>query len=195
MAAPIGPVNVEIIRFGLRSGFNAALFTGLGAVTADTLYLVLFYFGLGAVISHPAVKISIWIFGSLVLFYLGITCIREALLLKEMHQASPIGKRHFFSGFILAASSPMNIVWWAGIFGAVMAGRPASSLSLSGLFLNMAIPLGCFFWVLGLSTVLHYSKRFITLRMLKTVTVSAGIMLCCFGVWFAFKLVSFLGLI
>ena len=39
VAAPIGPVNVEIIRRGLTVGARSAFLLGLGAVSADCVYL------------------------------------------------------------------------------------------------------------------------------------------------------------
>jgi threonine/homoserine/homoserine lactone efflux protein len=41
LAAPIGPVNVEIIKRGLNAGFRQAFLTGTGAMCADATYLTL----------------------------------------------------------------------------------------------------------------------------------------------------------
>ena len=38
MAAPVGPVNLIVIRTALNCGFRAAFLAGLGAVLADMLH-------------------------------------------------------------------------------------------------------------------------------------------------------------
>ncbi len=45
IAAPLGPVNVEIIRRGLGEGFRAALLTGVGSTIADVVYILIAYGG------------------------------------------------------------------------------------------------------------------------------------------------------
>ena len=45
-AAPIGPVNVEIARRSLRSGFGSGAAVGFGAVTVDVSYAILTGIGL-----------------------------------------------------------------------------------------------------------------------------------------------------
>lgn len=59
LAAPIGPVNVEIIRRGLKSGFRQALLAGAGAMSADATYLTLIFFGLISFLNIHLMKI-IW---------------------------------------------------------------------------------------------------------------------------------------
>lgn len=56
LAAPIGPVNIEVIRRGLNFGFFPAFLLSIGAASADTTYLLLIYFGLSSFIKVPIIK-------------------------------------------------------------------------------------------------------------------------------------------
>ena len=72
LAAPIGPVNLEIIKCGLNSGFKQAFLTGFGAMCADTTYLILIFFGLTSFLNFAFMKIFLGIAGSIILVYLGV---------------------------------------------------------------------------------------------------------------------------
>jgi threonine/homoserine/homoserine lactone efflux protein len=76
LAAPLGPASVAVIQTGLRSGFWRAFGTGLGIILADTTYLLLVYFGLSRFTSITWVRVLIWVFGALVLIYLGVQGVR-----------------------------------------------------------------------------------------------------------------------
>ena len=71
LAAPIGPVNVEIIKRGLNSGFRQAILTGAGAMCADATYLTLIFFGLTTFLNNAAMKLVLGVAGSFILIYLG----------------------------------------------------------------------------------------------------------------------------
>ena len=77
LAAPIGPVNVEIIKRGLNSGFKQAFLTGAGAMCADATYLILIFFGLTSFLNFDFMKIFLGIAGSIILIYLGAISARE----------------------------------------------------------------------------------------------------------------------
>src|SRR5213594_2563169 len=87
IAAPLGPVNVEIIRRGLRSGFQAALRVGLGSTLAELLYVAITYLGVAPLISRPSFRIALYIAAALVLGALAKSSLKEAFASKEAHSA------------------------------------------------------------------------------------------------------------
>lgn len=78
VAAPIGPVNLEIIRRGLRQGLTSGLLVGLGAVCVDGTYLTVFSLGLGAALRGPAVQTAAYGIGGLVLCWIAIGALNDA---------------------------------------------------------------------------------------------------------------------
>lgn len=189
LAAPIGPVNVEIIQRGLRDGFRQALFTGAGAMCADATYLTLIFFGMTAFLSNAFLSSFLGYAGSFVLMYLGAVSLREVFQ-KENRQARPprrIFKYAFVAGYALAISSPMTIVWWTGIFGALMASQGPVKTSLSAFVSCLSILLGCFLWVLFLAVSLHWGKKMLNASSIRIVNLAAGLFLIGFGVYFLWR--------
>lgn len=188
LAAPIGPVNVEIIKRGLNSGFGQAFLTGAGAMCADATYLTLIFFGLTAFLNISFMKIALGLAGSVILIYLGV------LSVKDFFQPAPDNKpaRRLFrnpyvTGFALAIMSPMTIVWWTGIFGALLASQTNFPTTLGAFLSCLSILLGCFLWVFSLAVVLHFGKKFINEKTTRLISLIAGLFLVCFGFYFIYQ--------
>jgi len=92
IAAPIGPVNVEVIKRGLKHGFLLAFLVALGAACADATYVVIIYLGLSSFINIPIVQTVVWIFGMAVLIYLGYRSIKEFFRKKEFKSSRRAGR-------------------------------------------------------------------------------------------------------
>ena len=152
LAAPIGPVNLEIIKRGLNSGFKQALLTGAGAMCADTTYLVLIFFGLTSLLNFTFMKIILGVGGSLILIYLGGLSVKEYFKTNTVENRRQNFSSSFIAGYALAISSPMTIVvWWTGIFGALLAAQAHTQTNIAAFFSCLSILLGCFLWVFFLS--------------------------------------------
>lgn len=79
LAAPIGPVNAEMIKRGLSTGFWGSFNVRLGGAIANIILLLLAYFGLGSIIKYPKVIFTISIIGVIALIYLGVKNIFKAI--------------------------------------------------------------------------------------------------------------------
>jgi len=189
LAAPIGPVNVEIIKRGLNSGFRQAFLTGAGAMCADATYLTLIFFGLAAFLNNAAMKLVLGVAGSFILIYLG------SLSAKDFFRKTVVSddkqrrlfKHSFVAGFALAISSPMTIVWWTGVFGALLASQAHTQANIFAFFSCLSILLGCSLWVFSLATALHWGKKFINERITGAISLIAGIFLIGFGIYFLYR--------
>lgn len=193
LAAPIGPLSIEIIKRGLRRGFTAAFSVCLGGAAGDLFYLLLTFFGLAPFMTMPVVRVSIMILGSMVLIYFGVQNILDGFkkrLFVDTEEAS--GRNAFILGFTLAVINPMSVVWWLGVFGAVMGSLPPESLTISALIGHLGIILGVLVWSLFLSTVLHFGKSFVTEERMKVVCVLAGMFLISFGLNFLYQAINFI---
>jgi threonine/homoserine/homoserine lactone efflux protein len=185
LAAPIGPVNVEIIKAGLKKGFLPAILVGLGAMTADTTYLLLTYFGFTYFLVVPVIHTIISIAGTLILGYLGIMSIKESFSDFPL-AAQHLPLDHYYkTGFLIAITSPMTIVWWVGVFGTLVA-TSTRAVSLINCF---AIILGAAIWGTSLSVLLHWGKKFVNERTMKAVSFCAGCALLGFALYCGYMLV------
>ena len=194
LAAPIGPVNLEIIKRGLNSGFQQAFFTGAGAMSADATYLILIFFGLTAFLNIAFMKIILGIAGSIVLMYLGIVSAKEFFRPSASAGNLPrrLFKSSFVTGYVLAITSPMTIVWWTGVFGALLASQTNTATNLSAFFSCFSILLGCFLWVFCLSVTLHFGKKYINEKTTGFISLIAGIFLSGFGLYFMSQTINML---
>jgi len=191
LAAPIGPVSAAAIKNGFKGGFLPALTTGLGAASADTTILLLIYLGLARFIEIPAVQLVIWIGGSAILIYLGVTTMFEKppSLDAESGPKAPIAGA-FASGYVIAISSPITIVWWLGVFGAILTDTVRTATKLEALLSSLTIVLGVILWFVFLGGLLHAGKRFVNEKTFRAVSATAGVVIIGFGVYFAWRAVT-----
>jgi len=191
LAAPIGPVSAAAIKNGLRGGFFPAFSTGLGAASADTTILLLIYLGLARFMEIPSVQLVIWIGGSAILIYLGVTTILEKpdVLKAEADGNTPIAGA-FASGYVIAISSPITIVWWLGVFGAILTDTVRTATKIEALFSSLTIVLGVILWFVFLGGLLHAGKRFVNERIFRFISATAGIVIIGFGLYFAWRAVT-----
>ena len=194
LAAPIGPVNLEIIKRGLNSGFQQAFFTGAGAMSADTTYLILIFFGLTAFLNIAFMKIILGIAGSMVLMYLGIAGAKEFFRRSDSVRNLPhrLFKNSFVAGYVLAIASPMTIVWWTGVFGALLASQTKTVTNLSAFFSCFSILLGCLLWVFCLALALHFGKKYVNEKTTGFISLIAGIFLSGFGLYLMYQAINLL---
>lgn len=192
LAAPIGPVNLEIIKRGLYSGFTQAFLTGLGANCADATYLTLIFFGLTTFLNIALMKIVLGLGGSLILIYLGLTSAKDFFpkYAAAENRQKKIFKNSFVTGYFLAISSPMTIVWWTGVFGALLASQNNAQTNLSAFLSCLTILLGCFIWVIFLAAALHWGKKIINEKVVGLIALVAGICLIVFGMYFLYRTVT-----
>lgn len=195
LAAPIGPINVEIVRRGLSGGFVHGWLVGVGALSADTIYATLVVSGLTPLADRPALRVPLFLAGAIMLGYVGLMSLHTALLDDEQAAAATTvgGRRSYVTGFFMAAFNPMGIVYWLSIGAALVAsavsqvGRAGSPMLVGGVFV------GIFCWVTILSAVGQVGRRFLTGTGFRIITGAGGVLILGFGVWFLLQAFTSLG--
>ena len=191
LSVPVGAITIEMIKRGLHGGFLHAWFVGMGGMSADLVLMLLIYFGIVNFLTGPIAQTLIWFFGFLVLTFLGISSIRDAFrkinLGPETANQSNSLMKAYLSGFAIALSNPLNIVFWIGIYGSVLA---TSLQAMSGgkvLFYSSAIFIGIAVWDLFIAGTVHFGKGFAGDRFVKWFSIAAGLALIGFGLWFGWQ--------
>ncbi|MFD2672660.1 LysE family transporter [Marinicrinis sediminis] len=191
LSAPIGPINAAQLDRGIKHGFLYAWLVGIGAMVADALFMLLIYFGVAHFLSTPFMRTFLWSFGCFILIYIGIESIRSA----QTHVSGEIRKeesaaKSFWAGFAMALSNPLNILFWLGIYGSVLAQTTQSFGGGQMLLYSGGIFLGILLWdviMAGISsTVSHLFKP----GVLRGISVAAGISLLVFGLYFGYRAVD-----
>jgi threonine/homoserine/homoserine lactone efflux protein len=185
LAAPIGPINVEIIRRGIQGGYRRGWLVGIGAMSADTVYAALIVSGLTPVADRPALRIPLFLAGAIMLTWVGYNSVRTALLGVALQKVEVPGERDsYITGLLMALFNPMGIVYWLSVGAALVAdavdraGTAGAPMLVGGVFF------GIFLWVTFLSWLAQVARRFVTGRGMLWITGIGGVIIMGFGLWF-----------
>ncbi len=186
VAAPIGPVNLEIIRRALRVRLLAGFSVGLGATMVDLGYFLLVAIGLGPVLMVYARSTIGLIIGGIILLVIAILSLHAAWLSwkgkvpAEMAPGDiPKTKRILFQSWLtgvgMTAFNPMTIFFWVMLPGVLLAGAPTGNIFLVGA--GICVWLGALSWVLTLTAILAFGRRYIGPRMFAIISAGGGLLL------------------
>lgn len=186
LAAPIGPINIEIIRRGIRDGFLHGWLVGLGALSADTVYAMVIVSGLASFAGNEHIRVVLYLAGGVMLTWVGWNSMKTALRGVEGSPddtPKPRG-RSYLTGLLMAAFNPMGIVYWLTV-GAGLAADAVSRVGESGApVLVVGVTVGILLWVTTLSTIAQVSRRFVTGRGMRWITGISGAIIIAFGLFF-----------
>ncbi|SEN59240.1 Threonine/homoserine/homoserine lactone efflux protein [Mesobacillus persicus] len=193
LAAPIGPVNAAQMDKGIKSGFFHSWLLGLGALSADIIYMLSVYMGVVRFLETPFMQTFLWFFGFFVLMYTGIeTIVGAGKVVLSKHRQPESGLKSFMSGFLMSISNPLTILFWLGIYGSVLA-RTASSFGTAELILySFAIILGLIIWDITMAFISSSFKKLLTTRILSVISVFSGLSLIGFAIYFGIQAVKVL---
>jgi threonine/homoserine/homoserine lactone efflux protein len=187
VAAPLGPVNLIVIRSALRRGLAGGLAAGSGAVLADSFYGAIAAFGFHS-IEQAILRLAtpLQLGGGLVLVAIGVHTARHHVQLAEIASTREPAlaaqlSRKLAATFTLTITNPGSLLGMLAMFGAL--GGPLA-LGLSTLRPAAAvagIALGGVLWWLLLSTLISRFKAHVTSAMLDRINRWAGILIAAFG--------------
>ncbi|NOU78975.1 threonine transporter [Paenibacillus sp. LMG 31459] len=186
LSAPLGPINAAQLDKGLRGGFMHAWAVGLGAVSADIIYMLLVYFGLIHLLDDPFVKVFLWLFGFFVLVYTGVDSIKNTgdLSVAGLRGSDASLSRSYVSGFLMSLFNPLSILFWLGIYGSILA-EAASNYPMQQLLIySGAIVLGILLWDVTMAAASSLFRKFLTVRVLQVISILSGLSLIGFGFYF-----------
>ncbi|TYR80567.1 amino acid transporter [Priestia megaterium] len=194
LAAPVGPINIEMIKRGITGGFWSSWFVGLGGMTADILFMLLILVGLTSFIELQPVTLCLYAVGFFMLSYVGIKSITQALSTSFLitTDRNEIEGSSYITGLLIALTNPLNIVFWFGVFGSTLSETIINHSWLYVFLYSFFIIFGILIWNLTIAGIMHFARRFVNAAALRTVTVIAGSMLIVFGIQFGIKLILIL---
>jgi len=174
-AAPIGPVNVEIIRRHLHLGSLAAITFGAGACLADLTYLILLLTGLLTVLNNPTFLYLLGVIGSLIIAMFGVIIIRAKNKFIDKSVEKTSLHKQWLAGYLMTMLNPYTILFWVSVSAQVAVySQQSKHAALLG---GAGILTGTFLWVLVLNFFVHHSKKFITPSVMKIINYISGAML------------------
>ncbi|QLD88569.1 LysE family translocator [Natronomonas salina] len=201
LAAPPGPMNAiiaeESVLRGWRSGFRA----GLGAMTADLVFLGLALVGAVAVVERaPILRNAMVAAGGVLMLYFAYGAARGAE--ESFRTDAAPDSRGFTKAFVLALTNPYQILFWLTVgVGLLAPGRidvlSYASEALAGLVVvetgHPTLLVGFFggivVWITGFPAALTAAERR-TERLAPAVALGSAALLALFGVYFLYDAAS-----
>lgn len=188
IAMPIGPVSILIINNILKSGYFTGLLTALGAITVDSFFLLIVFFGLSKLADFMLIKWLLGLFGTVVLFYLAIQNIKDFFHTKKILIKSPSSfDNYYLQGLIINITNPLAIVSWTGIFGSIMVSTNHNYSGIMELILAFGIVVGISLWTITLTMLTNFGKKILNPKNYRYISLLSGIILLFFSFQVALK--------
>ncbi|WML44718.1 LysE family transporter [Neobacillus sp. PS3-40] len=194
LAAPIGPMNIEVFKRGLTEGLLSSWLVGLGGMSGDMILLISILFGFRDFMQSTVILYLMYSIGIVMLSYLGITSIFAALNseFSNLEFARRKSQNAFLAGFTISLANPISLVFWFGVYGTSLQVVTSTHSIIYSMFCSLGIILGLFLWNLNLVLTVHFSKRIINEKIMRGITLFAGITLLCFGIQFIVRFIELL---
>src|SRR5690606_12523776 len=129
----------EAIRRSLLGGFTPAFRVKIGAAIGDTIFLIMAYYFISAILPYQTLCHTFALLGSAMLLFVGYKNIRKSLSPKQDEYVLKESlKGGTWLGMGIALTSPFAFAWWFSVFAASLADG-GQIATFSGLMENMYI--------------------------------------------------------
>ncbi|WP_336881259.1 LysE family translocator [Priestia koreensis] len=193
LAAPVGPINLEMIKRGISGGFWSSWLVGLGGMTVDLLFMLFIFWGLTPYLQKEAVLLTVYGAGALMLLWVGFQSVKQSFSATFGAQMDETrSHKSYLTGFLIAMTNPLNIIFWFGVYGSTLSETLRAHSLGTSLVYSGFILLGVLLWNLNVAFTVHFSRRLLHETILRLITFSAGAVLIYFGFKFLFQFVSHL---
>jgi len=108
----IGPVSLYVFQTAFNLGFLSSMKALFGVIFVDAIFIACAAFGITAFLQKSRYQVVFQWLSVIVILTYALLMIFGSREKNSLDLSSP-----FLSAFILTASSPLTILFWAGIFG------------------------------------------------------------------------------
>lgn len=178
----IGPAFFLLIQTSLEKGFRKAAFMALGISLGDILFVLMILKGVVSLLEEPPIRFWASIVGVSLLIVFGLyTFFKPPRISLRHEQHSPEGfMRSFFAGLFFNLFNPSTIIFWLSLVSIVHINLGYSGNEKVYFFAGVLCTI--------LSTDLTKSylaqklKRFLTIRAVRILNKTVGVILIGFGI-------------
>jgi len=181
----IGPVCMFIFQSAASSGFAAALTGVAGVALADALFITAAVLGIGSLIErYPKAKRLMKYFGAAVLILFGISTAAAVLgitVIPSMRFSANQGTGSvFLKALLLTLSSPLTILFWAGVFSSKIT---EENMLRSDMYLfGLGAVLSTLFFLSLVSLIGSLVNSFVGPEVISALNLAVGLLLVAFGI-------------
>ncbi|MEJ8473433.1 LysE family translocator [Roseibium algae] len=183
-SAPVGPVNIMMIRHAIQRGMREGIIVGLGAVCADTIFAAVAVFGVSAVtqfIEGQVDMIKLVGGGLLIVFGLKVMTSHPHLEKDGADGAASVWA-DATAAFFLTLTNPGAVLGFIAIIGGLGGWRPTPEDHIGALALVAGVALGAASWWTFISGLVNRYSGHIDDHWLGRANRIAGTILVLFGI-------------
>ncbi|MFA7084011.1 MAG: LysE family translocator [Arcobacteraceae bacterium] len=181
-AVPLGPINLLIMNESLKS-YKNGFSVGIGAMSADTSYLLLILFGLNTYFNHKIVINTLTLLGAFFLIFIAYTMYKNRN--EEIKKIDTNSKgslfKHYVKGYILTLLSPYTVVFWLSVATLSINKTNPAAIIFGMLFALMA-------WITVMPYFVFKTKHLISQRVYSKIAVISAFVFCCFALGMIIRL-------
>lgn len=187
LAAIPGSIFFEVLRRTLTKGFWSGALLSVGEFLANFTILMLTFFGIQSFLLYKPVRLILFLLGSAILIWIGITAMRiKKENIKKSSEKSISKNNSIIVGFGLAMASPLAVAVWISIGGAYLAQYTSKLLS----FVNITLlALGVMIFFFTFASIIHFARRKISTKVILWFSKVFGIVLIGYGLYFLYQLI------
>lgn len=186
VTAPLGPVNVLVIRTALRRNFAVAFLVGAGYVVADTVFAIVAAYGVRSIerfITDYALLLTLA--AGVLMVAMGLRIARTHMSLAEVQTLEPPSKRQIarkmLTTFTLTITNPATLFGFLAIFGTMSAVLKLSAAAYRPLLTVAGVAIGGLAWWLFLGFIVDRLKSRISGALFDRINKWTGVLIAAFG--------------
>ncbi|MCX7624938.1 MAG: LysE family translocator [Candidatus Sumerlaeaceae bacterium] len=199
-----GPINLEVVRRAISRGPVPAIAFGMGAVTADVIYVLAISTGAAVVLNALPLWAQAFLYavGSLLLCIIGVKALRSRCVAvvsteddaEPGEDAGPAIRervvslfRGYLLGLALTLGSPPTIFYW--LLMSVTAAQHFGNGWMFSFLLGLGVLVACSGWVLTVSLIIGHFHKHLEPRYILFVERTVGAILIALAIYSAGKAV------
>ena len=186
VAAPLGPVNLIVIRATIKYGAGVGLAGGLGAILADSAFAAVAAYGIRAVGRFISdYTFALQLVGGLLMVVMGVYTARhharpDDLSTSDEYLLHPAVSK-VAATFFLTATNPGALFGMLGLFGALSTTLHLGLAPYRPLVAVISVAAGGMLWWMFLTVLVHHLKSRLTPAALDRINRWAGVLIAAFG--------------
>lgn len=179
--APIGMQNLYVFNNALTNSFKRSLVYVLFVWTADSLFSLAAFFGMGAIISSVTwLRLLVMLIGGGLVIWIGWGILRSAnsVQLNTTGNKLPV-KQAFLTAFIVSWANPQAL-----IDGSLLLGALRGTLDKSQVWpFIIGVIMATFIWFNTITIVMNILKERLPKKVLIWVNILSGIIVLVYGAY------------
>lgn len=179
----VGPVCLYVFQTASIKGFYAGIAAMFGVALVDGLFILAAILGIAAVVGKENIKLGLKFFGAAILFIFGASSILSqfnANVIPVLNISK--GSNPFLNAALLTGSSPLTILFWAGVFSSKVTEEAMKKRDVYAF--GFGALLSTVFFLTLVSIFGTIAQGFLNNDIIKLLNLTVGILL----IYFSFRM-------